>query len=94
MRATMEVALSEVGKDMRWRVRSTATMGGASADVVGRAQGNGAPVDPNRVNANQWADKVKSRVQFWHDPDVEAEKWWAEHGQRTIDVLAQYEVGF
>jgi hypothetical protein len=54
MRAAMEVASSEVGEDVRRRVRSTATVGGGNADVVGRAQGNGAPVDPNH-------DKVKSR---------------------------------
>jgi hypothetical protein len=85
----MEVALSEVGEDVRRRVRGMATVGGASADVVDRAQGNGAPADPNRDNANQWADKAKSRVQFGCDVDVEAEKWWAEHGKRTIGVLAR-----
>jgi salicylate hydroxylase len=89
MKTAMEVALSEVGEDVRRRVQSTATVGGASADVMGRAQGNGAPADPNRDNANQWADKVKSRVQFGYDADVEAEKWWAEHGHRTIGVLAR-----
>ena len=86
MKAAMEVALSEVGEDVRQRVRSTATVGGASADVAGGAQGG---ADPNRDNANQWADKAKSRVQFGYDADVEAEKWWAEHGQKTIGVLAR-----
>ena len=85
MRAAMEVALSEVGEDVRRRVQSTATVRGANADVVGRAYG----VDPNRDNANQWADKVKSRVQFGYDADAEAEKWWAEHGRSTIGVLAR-----
>ena len=86
MKAAMEVALSEVGEDVRQRVRSTATVGGASADVAGGTQGSG---DPNRDNANQWADKAKSRAQFGYDADVEAEKWWAEHGQKTIGVLAR-----
>ncbi|KAI9463897.1 FAD/NAD(P)-binding domain-containing protein [Boletus coccyginus] len=70
MRAAMEVALSEVGDDVRRRVESTAIDG-----------------DPlNHDNANQWADKAKSWVQFGYNADVESEKWWAEHGQRAIGV--------
>jgi hypothetical protein len=66
MRAAVEMALTEV----RRRVRSTTTAGGTSEDPVGGAQGKGAPVDLNCGNANQWADKVKSRVQFGYDADL------------------------
>ncbi|KAG1767425.1 FAD/NAD(P)-binding domain-containing protein [Suillus occidentalis] len=31
-------------------------------------------------NANQWADKEKSLIQFSYDADEEAEKWWRNHG--------------
>lgn len=35
-------------------------------------------------NANQWADKEKSAIQFGYDADEEAEKWWREHGKSEI----------
>ncbi|KAI9458997.1 hypothetical protein HD554DRAFT_2298655 [Boletus coccyginus] len=73
MRAAMEVALSEAGDDVRRRVESA----GADADPL------------NHDNANQWVDKAKSWVQFGYDADVESEKWWAEHGQRAIGVVAR-----
>ncbi|KAF8134218.1 hypothetical protein EV363DRAFT_1160497 [Boletus edulis] len=87
MRMAMEAALSEVGEQVRRRVHNTATVTSASAVVAG--QKVGAPADANRDNANQWADKAKSRIQFGYDADAEAEKWWAEHGQKTIGVLAR-----
>lgn len=31
-------------------------------------------------NANQWADKEKSSIQFGYDADEEADKWWRNHG--------------
>jgi len=35
-------------------------------------------------NANQWADKEKTRMQFGYDADEEAEKWWREHGHTLV----------
>ncbi|KAF8445007.1 hypothetical protein L210DRAFT_3643173 [Boletus edulis BED1] len=87
MRMAMEAALSEVEEQVRRRVHNTATVTSASAVVAG--QKVGAPADANRDNANRWADKAKSRIQFGYDADAEAEKWWAEHGQKTIGVLAR-----
>lgn len=100
MRRAMEVALSQESEDVRRRVRSTATVVDARAGASAGAgadgsrdgevkQGNDATVDPSRGNANQWADKEKNQVQFGYDADVEAEKWWAEHGQRAIGPLAR-----
>lgn len=88
----MESVLSEEGEDLRRRLRDTATVPVAittsqSAETGAQANANG--VDPSRGNANQWADREKSRVQFGYDADVEAEKWWAEHGQKTIGPLAR-----
>ncbi|KAN0091583.1 hypothetical protein V8E55_005149 [Tylopilus felleus] len=87
MREAMELALSQEDEDVRRRVRSTATVGEARTGIATSmvVQPNG---DANRDNANQWADKEKSRVQFGYDADVEAEKWWAEHGEKTIAPLA------
>ncbi|EIN04497.1 FAD/NAD(P)-binding domain-containing protein [Punctularia strigosozonata HHB-11173 SS5] len=39
-------------------------------------------------NPNQWADKVKNRIQFGYDADAEAERWWAQHG-RELEALAK-----
>jgi len=38
----------------------------------------------NEGNANQWADKKKSAVQFEYDADEEVEQWWAEHGEEVL----------
>lgn len=86
----MEVTLNEVGEEVRRGVRSSATVGGAVASAgVDLMQEKSADVDVNRDNPNLWADKAKSRIQFGYDADAEAERWWAEHGQRTIPVLAR-----
>ncbi|KAG9309242.1 FAD/NAD(P)-binding domain-containing protein [Chiua virens] len=87
MRAATVAALKEVSEDVAQRVRNTATVPGVSADM--NLGGNTNKEDANRGNANQWADKDKSRVQFGYDADVEAEKWWKEHGMRTIGPLAR-----
>ena len=88
MKVAMEVALSEAGDDVRRRVESTATVGGANTSTnVGAGAGVGVDADPlHRGNPNQWADKARSWVQFGYDADVECERWWAEHGQRAIGV--------
>ena len=33
-------------------------------------------------NSNQWADRRKNEEQFGYDADKEAERWWAEKGER------------
>ncbi|KAG1715764.1 hypothetical protein ID866_1388 [Astraeus odoratus] len=38
----------------------------------------------HKGNANQWADKAKSTIQYGYDADNEAEKWWREQGEKTI----------
>jgi salicylate hydroxylase len=38
---------------------------------------------------NQWADRKKSAMQFGYDADAEAERWWAEEGEREIGSLGQ-----
>jgi salicylate hydroxylase len=43
--------------------------------------------DSSRGNANQWADKDKSRIQFGYDADEEAEKWWHEIGKSSIGPM-------
>lgn len=86
MRVAMEAALREVGEDVSSRLGNTATV----VDAIADAGGDGKQVvDPTHGNANQWADKEKSRMQFGYDADVEAENWWAEHGERTIEPLAR-----
>lgn len=93
----MEVALRGEGQDVRRRVCSTATVIDASAgsgvetcrDEGGKQENDDAVVDPSRGNANQWADKEKNQVQFGYDADTEAEKWWEEHGERTIRSMAR-----
>jgi salicylate hydroxylase len=35
-------------------------------------------------NANQWADKEKTRMQFGYNADEEAEKWWRDHGHTLV----------
>lgn len=78
----MEAALSEVEENIRCKVRDTTTVGAASANSTALAEAT-------HNNANQWADKTKSQIQFGYDADAEAERWWAEHGQKTIGVLAR-----
>jgi len=38
-------------------------------------------------NANQWADKKKSVIQFGYDADAEAEKWWLENGESLMALV-------
>jgi len=38
-------------------------------------------------NANQWADKKKSDMQFGYDADAEAEKWWLENGESLMALV-------
>lgn len=35
-------------------------------------------------NANQWADKNKSDIQYGYDADEEAEKWWLANGDKLM----------
>lgn len=96
MKLAMEFALSEVGEDVRKRVLSTAAVE-VSAPIVNagtgvdgtRKRANTFTVAESRGNANQWADKEKNWIQFGYDADAEAEKWWAEYGQKTIAPLAR-----
>jgi hypothetical protein len=89
MRAAMEMALSKENEEVRKVVKSTATADevnlGSGLDVDKKQQKD----EENRGNANQWADEAKSRVQFGYDADEEAEKWWADHGRKTIGPLAR-----
>lgn len=38
-------------------------------------------------NANQWADKAKSSIQYGYDADAEAEKWWLENGESLMALV-------
>ncbi|KAG1844710.1 hypothetical protein F4604DRAFT_220302 [Suillus subluteus] len=38
-------------------------------------------------NANQWADKKKSDIQYGYDADEEAEKWWLANGNRLMTLV-------
>ncbi|KAI0347313.1 FAD/NAD(P)-binding domain-containing protein [Trametopsis cervina] len=38
-------------------------------------------------NSNQWADRTKNRLQFGYDADVEADRYWAQEGEKTIGSL-------
>lgn len=38
-------------------------------------------------NANQWADKKKSDIQFGYDADLEAEKWWLANGDKLMSFV-------
>lgn len=38
-------------------------------------------------NANQWADKKKSSMQFGYDADAEAEKWWLANEERLLALV-------
>ncbi|KAG2119400.1 hypothetical protein DEU56DRAFT_121276 [Suillus clintonianus] len=43
-------------------------------------------------NANQWADKKKSDIQFGYDADEEAEKWWVANGDKLMSLFPSTEV--
>ncbi|KAG1796649.1 uncharacterized protein HD556DRAFT_1359125 [Suillus plorans] len=43
-------------------------------------------------NANQWADKTKSDIQFGYDADEEAEKWWLENGTKLMNLIPSIEL--
>ncbi|KAG2145711.1 hypothetical protein BD769DRAFT_1660826 [Suillus cothurnatus] len=43
-------------------------------------------------NANQWADKTKSDIQFGYDADEEAEKWWFANGNRLMTLVPSLEL--
>ncbi|KAG0702093.1 hypothetical protein DFH29DRAFT_999595 [Suillus ampliporus] len=43
-------------------------------------------------NANQWADKEKSNIQFGYDADDEAEKWWLANGDKLMTFVPSTEV--
>jgi salicylate hydroxylase len=43
-------------------------------------------------NANQWADKKKSDIQFGYDADEEAEKWWVANGSRLMTLVPSYDL--
>ncbi|KAG1807966.1 FAD/NAD(P)-binding domain-containing protein [Suillus subaureus] len=38
-------------------------------------------------NANQWADKTKSNIQFGYDADEESEKWWLANGNKLMTLV-------
>ncbi|KAG2145435.1 uncharacterized protein EDB93DRAFT_1241107 [Suillus bovinus] len=38
-------------------------------------------------NANQWADKTKSDIQYGHDADEETEKWWLANGDKLMSFV-------
>ncbi|KIJ60015.1 hypothetical protein HYDPIDRAFT_32595 [Hydnomerulius pinastri MD-312] len=64
-------------------------MRAAMEDALREARGEPplATSGSSKGNANQWADKEKTAIQFGYDADEEAEKWWREHGQSTIGSL-------
>ncbi len=38
-------------------------------------------------NPNQWADRMKNRIQFDYDAYAEVERWWASGGREQIEAL-------
>lgn len=38
-------------------------------------------------NANQWADKTKSDIQYGYDADEETEKWWLANGDKLMSFV-------
>lgn len=42
-------------------------------------------------NANQWADKTKSDIQYGYDADEEAEKWWLANGDNLMSFVPRSE---
>ncbi|KAK7687183.1 hypothetical protein QCA50_009687 [Cerrena zonata] len=49
--------------------------------------------DEMQGNANQWADKAKSLMQFGYDADAVADKWWNEVGERVYGSLGERILG-
>ncbi|KAG2145670.1 hypothetical protein BD769DRAFT_1660761 [Suillus cothurnatus] len=43
--------------------------------------------DRDMRNANQWADKTKSDIQYGYDADEEAEKWWLANGDKLMSFV-------
>ncbi|KAG1873092.1 hypothetical protein F4604DRAFT_1925582 [Suillus subluteus] len=43
-------------------------------------------------NANQWADKTKSDIQYGYDADEEAEKWWLANGNKLMTSVPSVEL--
>jgi salicylate hydroxylase len=43
-------------------------------------------------NANQWADKTKSDIQYGYDADEEAEKWWLANGNRLMTLVPSHDL--
>lgn len=50
--------------------------------TAANATGNGISEFKGEGNSNQWADRRKNEEQFGYDADKEAERWWAEKGER------------
>jgi salicylate hydroxylase len=50
-------------------------------------EANGEPsMDDSSGNANQYADKEKSHMQYAYDAEEEAENWWVQQGSKMIQV--------
>ena len=54
----------------------------AIATAANATGGNGISEFKGEGNSNQWADRRKNEEQFGYDADKEAERWWAEKGER------------
>ena len=52
------------------------------AAAANAAGASGIPEFKGEGNSNQWADRRKNEEQFGYDADKEAERWWAEKGER------------
>ncbi|KAI8976310.1 FAD/NAD-P-binding domain-containing protein [Trametes punicea] len=53
--------------------------------VGGGAGASAADADPLEGSPNQWADRKKNEAQFAYDADAEAERWWREVGEKSLD---------
>lgn len=50
------------------------------------------PRGENTDSANQWADKVKNDTQFEYDADLDAERWWVEHGAEVERLSTKHTI--
>ena len=49
--------------------------------------------DEMQGNANQWADKATSLMQFGYDADMVADKWWNEVGEKVYGSFGERILG-
>lgn len=75
----LEDGLEQEARDASMRLAMNASLREARGEF---------PMDYSFGNANQYADKEKSVMQYAYDADEEAENWWVQQGKILIGSLS------